>query len=159
MRSRSQASVRQSIDDRNHQDVTEEPSMTTAPAFVRAANPPHPPLARPRPARGPERGLDRTRPDQRAPAVGAGGDRRARRPALVIGAYGDVQWVRNLRAAGEGEIPVGGRTETVSARELDRTEATDFYARVLPAMVSRLPWFGRLFARVLFTAAAPGGSR
>ena len=93
-----------------------------------------------------------TRPDQRALAVGAGGDRRAPRPALVIGAYGDVQWVRNLRAAGEGEILVGGRTETVSARELDRTEATDFYARVLPAMVSRSPWFGRLFARVLFTA-------
>jgi deazaflavin-dependent oxidoreductase (nitroreductase family) len=73
----------------------------------------------------------------------------------VIGAYGDVQWVRNLRAAGEGELRVGGRTETVTARELDETEATDFYARILPTYVRALPWFGRLFARVLFATAAP----
>jgi hypothetical protein len=73
----------------------------------------------------------------------------------VIGAYGDVQWVRNLRAAGEAEIRVRGRAEHVVARELDHAEATDFYAHILPSYVRRLPWFGRLFARILFAAAAP----
>jgi hypothetical protein len=43
----------------------------------------------------------------------------------------------------------------VVARELDSAEATDFYARILPTYVRRLPWFGRLFARILFGAAAP----
>ena len=132
--------------------------MTTAPAFVRAANP----LTRRLLALGLPAGPNVVL-TVRGRTSGSRGRRRWRssssKACVVIGAYGDVQWVRNLRAAGEGEILVGGRTETVSARELDRTEATDFYARVLPAMVSRLPWFGRLFARVLFTAAAPGGSR
>jgi deazaflavin-dependent oxidoreductase (nitroreductase family) len=73
----------------------------------------------------------------------------------IIGAYGDVQWVRNLRAAGAAEIRVRGRTEPVAARELDRTEAIAFYGRTLPTYVGRLPWFGRLFARILFAAAAP----
>jgi deazaflavin-dependent oxidoreductase (nitroreductase family) len=73
----------------------------------------------------------------------------------VIGAYGDVQWVRNLRAAGEAEVAVRGRVEPVVARELDRTEATEFYAHILPAYTSRLPWFGRLFTRVIFATAAP----
>jgi hypothetical protein len=73
----------------------------------------------------------------------------------VIGAYGDVQWVRNLRSAGEAEVRVRGRTEPVLARELDWTEAIDFYARTLPTFTARLPWFGRLFARILFVAAAP----
>ena len=43
----------------------------------------------------------------------------------------------------------------MAARELDRSEATDFYARILPTYVRRLPWFGRLFTRILFGVAAP----
>ena len=39
IRSRSPVRVRQSIDDSKHANVTEEPLMTTAPAFVRASNP------------------------------------------------------------------------------------------------------------------------
>ena len=75
---------------------------------------------------------------------------------FVMGAYGDVQWCRNLRAAGEAEIQVRGRVpEQVRAAELDHAAATDFYARLLPAFVARLPWFGRMFGRILFSAAAP----
>jgi hypothetical protein len=73
----------------------------------------------------------------------------------VIGAYGNVQWVRNLRAAGEAEIGVRGKTEGVVARELDQTEATDFFARILPSYVGRFPWIGRAFARILFGSVAP----
>lgn len=73
----------------------------------------------------------------------------------VIGAYGDVQWVRNLRAAGEADIRVAGKPEHVIASELDAAEATRFYGETLPSYVARLPWFGRLFARVLFRLALP----
>ena len=129
--------------------------MTSAPAFVRASNPLSSRLLRlGLPAgpnvlltvRGRKSGLPRTAP---VAVVELDGRR------WVIGAYGDVQWVRNLRAAGEAEIRVRGRAEPVLAHELDRAEATDFYARILPTYVRRLPWFGRLFARILFAAAAP----
>jgi deazaflavin-dependent oxidoreductase (nitroreductase family) len=129
--------------------------MTSAPAFVRASNPLSRSLLRlGLPAgpnvlltvRGRSSGLPRTAP---VAIVELDGRR------WIIGAYGDVQWVRNLRAASEAQIRFGGRAEHVVARELDTTEATDFYARTLPAFVGRLPWFGRLFARILFAAAAP----
>jgi deazaflavin-dependent oxidoreductase (nitroreductase family) len=73
----------------------------------------------------------------------------------VIGAYGDVNWVRNLRAAGEADLRIRGRVEHVLARELDQVEALTFFGRTLPAYVRRFPWFGRAFARLLFGVAAP----
>lgn len=129
--------------------------MTTAPAFVRASNPLSRRLLRLGTPMGPNvlltvRGRTSGLPRSTAVAVVESDGRR-----YVIGAYGDVQWTRNLRAAGEAEIHVGSHDEEVVARELDRTEATDFYARILPAYIGRLPWFGRAFGRILFTAAAP----
>jgi deazaflavin-dependent oxidoreductase (nitroreductase family) len=38
--------------------------------------------------------------------------------------YGIVDWVRNLRAAGEATLTRGRRSETVKARELPKGEAT-----------------------------------
>ena len=73
----------------------------------------------------------------------------------VIGAYGDAHWVRNLRAAGEGDIRVHGRTEHIAATELGPEAARAFFGETLPGYVRRLPWFGRAFARVLFRLAAP----
>jgi deazaflavin-dependent oxidoreductase (nitroreductase family) len=74
----------------------------------------------------------------------------------VIAVYGDVNWSRNLRAAGEADIRVGGgRTEHVIAHELDQAEATTFFAETLPGFIRRLPWFGRLFGAALFRFVAP----
>jgi deazaflavin-dependent oxidoreductase (nitroreductase family) len=73
----------------------------------------------------------------------------------VIGAYGDVNWVRNLRAAGEADLRSGRRTERVRAIELDQAAATRFFGETLPAFIGRLPWFGRGFARVLFGLVGP----
>ena len=73
----------------------------------------------------------------------------------VIGAYGDVQWVRNLRAAGEASIRIRGRDIHVTASELDPAAARTFYAETLPGFVAGFPWIGRAFARVLFGAIAP----
>jgi hypothetical protein len=68
----------------------------------------------------------------------------------VIGAYGDVQWVRNLRAAGDATIREHRVTVTVTARELEGAEAVEFYRVTLRGYVARFPWFGRAFARLLF---------
>jgi deazaflavin-dependent oxidoreductase (nitroreductase family) len=73
----------------------------------------------------------------------------------LIGAYGDVHWTRNLRAAGEADFRLHGRTEHVTADELDRAVATTFFRETLPAFVARLPWFGRVFARILFRLVGP----
>jgi len=73
----------------------------------------------------------------------------------VIGAYGDVQWTRNLRAAGEAEIRLRGSEVHVVARELDEADRVRFFGVTLPAYVGRLPLVGRLFAKVFFPLAAP----
>jgi len=73
----------------------------------------------------------------------------------VIGAYGDVNWTRNLRAAGEADIRLRGVSQHVRAVELDRASAEEFFGVTLRRYVSRFPWFGRAFARVLFGAVAP----
>ena len=54
--------------------------------------------------------------------------------------YGIVDWVRNLRAAGEAILTRGRRAETVMARELPEGEA----ALVLQADIKRNP-FARYF--------------
>jgi deazaflavin-dependent oxidoreductase (nitroreductase family) len=135
--------------------VTEDHPMTTAPAIVRAANPLTRRLLRIGLPMGPNvlmtvRGRTSGVPRTAPVAIPEIDGRR-----YVIGAYGEVQWVRNLRAAGEADIDVHGRTEHVRAIELDRAAAVDFFARTLPGYVARLPFLGRLFAAVLFRLAAP----
>ena len=129
--------------------------MTTTLSLVRASNPLSRRLLRLGMPMGPNvlltvRGRTSGLPRSAAVAVVEIDDRR-----YIIGAYGEVQWVRNLRAAGEAEIRVRGRQELVAARQLDRAEATDFYTRILPAYISRLPKFGQLFGRLLFGVAGP----
>ena len=73
----------------------------------------------------------------------------------VIGAYGDVNWTRNLRAAGEATIRRGGRDVHVAAQELSAEEARTFYGELLPAYIAHFPALGRAFGRLLFGAVAP----
>jgi deazaflavin-dependent oxidoreductase (nitroreductase family) len=62
--------------------------------------------------------------------------------------WGDVQWVRNLRAAGRATITVRGRKEEVMATELDRTQRVEFFRDVLGPVARGMP-FGVRFIRVL----------
>jgi deazaflavin-dependent oxidoreductase (nitroreductase family) len=62
--------------------------------------------------------------------------------------FGDVNWVRNLRAAGEATITVGKRSEEVRAVELSKVEKVDFYREVLGPYVRRMRG-GRFLARFL----------
>ena len=80
--------------------------------------------------RGRKSGLDRTTP---VALVEIGGRR------WVIGTFGDVNWVRNLRAAGRATLSVGRRQEEVVATELDVEEGTAFFRDVLGHYVRGLP--------------------
>ena len=57
----------------------------------------------------------------------------------VIGTFGETNWVRNLRIAGEALVTAGKRREEVKAHELSPSEATAFFRDVLGPYVKRIP--------------------
>src|SRR5438874_6276813 len=68
----------------------------------------------------------------------------------VIGTFGEVNWVRNLRAAGEASLSVGKRREEVLATELDHQAATAFFRDVIGPYVRKMPvGFGPLLLSML----------
>jgi deazaflavin-dependent oxidoreductase (nitroreductase family) len=62
--------------------------------------------------------------------------------------WGDVHWVRNLRAAGRATITVRGHNEDVAATELDPTQRVEFFRDVL-GPVARDMRFGMWFIRTV----------
>lgn len=54
-------------------------------------------------------------------------------------AFGEVQWVRNLRAARRAVLQTGRKTEFVSARELSKEQATDVFAHILAPQIRGYP--------------------
>ena len=62
--------------------------------------------------------------------------------------WGDVQWVRNLRAAGNATVTVRGHKEDVTVTELDRDERVAFFTDVL-GPVARDMRFGMWFVRTV----------
>jgi deazaflavin-dependent oxidoreductase (nitroreductase family) len=68
----------------------------------------------------------------------------------IIGAYGDVQWTRNLRAAGEATIRIGSHDEQVRARELTHDEAaTWFREQLVPYATGQGAIWRRVGQRIL----------
>ena len=67
----------------------------------------------------------------------------------IIGTFGEVNWVRNVRATGEAVLTTGRRKESVQALELDRDETESFFAEVLGPYVRRLPLGRWLLGSVL----------
>src|SRR5216683_2785361 len=80
--------------------------------------------------RGRTSGLDRT-----TPVAVVSIDRRR----WVIATFGETNWARNLRAAGNATITVNRQAEPVSARELSTTEAEAFYRDTLAPYVNSIP--------------------
>ena len=62
--------------------------------------------------------------------------------------WGDVHWVRNLRAAGGATITVRGREEAIRATELDRDGRLGFFRDVLGPVARKIP-FGTWFIRTV----------
>jgi len=89
--------------------------------------------------RGRKSGLPRTTPL----AVIAVNGRR-----WVWSPWGESQWVRNLRAAGRATIAARGRTEEVTATELDPTERVEYFRDVLGRLARSIP-FGVQFIRIV----------
>lgn len=66
----------------------------------------------------------------------------------IIATFGDVNWSRNLRAAGEATIRVKRHTEQVRAVELSPTERAAFFRDVVGPYTRRL-LIGGLLLRML----------
>jgi deazaflavin-dependent oxidoreductase (nitroreductase family) len=62
--------------------------------------------------------------------------------------WGDVHWVRNLRAAGRATITVRGKKEEVRATELGKAQRVEFFRDVLAPVARGIP-FGTTFIRVV----------
>jgi deazaflavin-dependent oxidoreductase (nitroreductase family) len=62
--------------------------------------------------------------------------------------WGDVHWVRNLRAAGRATTTVRGRKDEVRATELDPAQRVEFFRDVLGPVAQGIP-FGVRFIRVV----------
>jgi deazaflavin-dependent oxidoreductase (nitroreductase family) len=61
--------------------------------------------------------------------------------------WGEVNWVRNLRAAGGATITLRRRSEEVRATELDQAQRVAFFRDVLGPIARRTP-FGVQFIRI-----------
>jgi len=61
--------------------------------------------------------------------------------------WGEVNWVRNLRAAGHATLSVRRRSEEIRATELDETQRVVFFRDVLGPLARRTP-FGVQFIRI-----------
>ena len=61
--------------------------------------------------------------------------------------FGEVHWVRNLRAAGRATITRKRRTEEVAARELSEDERVGFFRDTLGPLARSIP-FGVTFVRI-----------
>ena len=57
----------------------------------------------------------------------------------IIGTFGEVNWVLNLRAAGEASLKIGRRAETVRAVELAPAQRAEFFRNTLVPYVRRIP--------------------
>lgn len=64
----------------------------------------------------------------------------------VIGTFGEVNWVRNLRAAGDATVTVGRKAQEVRATELGLEERIAFFRDVIGPYVRRLPIGGLLLS-------------
>jgi deazaflavin-dependent oxidoreductase (nitroreductase family) len=61
--------------------------------------------------------------------------------------WGEVQWVRNLRAAGRATITVRSRIEEVTATELDPAQRIGYFRDILGPLARSIPlgaWFIRI---------------
>ena len=58
--------------------------------------------------------------------------------------WGEVHWVRNLRAAGRATITVRRRKEEVSSTELDARQRVEFFRDILGPLARSVPFGVRL---------------
>ena len=57
----------------------------------------------------------------------------------VSSPFGDVNWVRNLRASGEATLAIGRKQQSVKAIELSKEERVAFFRDLMGPFVRRIP--------------------
>jgi deazaflavin-dependent oxidoreductase (nitroreductase family) len=62
--------------------------------------------------------------------------------------WGEVDWVKNLRAAGKATVTIRTRKQEVKARELDEEQRRTFFREVMGAQARRAKGLGFLFFRM-----------
>src|ERR1051326_9526189 len=65
-------------------------------------------------------------------------------PRYLVAAFGEVNWVRNLRAAGQAQLTMGRRTEAIGVAELGAREAAPILKQFLRAS-QRVPFIKPYF--------------
>jgi deazaflavin-dependent oxidoreductase (nitroreductase family) len=88
--------------------------------------------------RGRRTGLPRTTPVTVMEAAGR---------RWVVSPFGDVDWVRNLRAAGRATLTVRRRREDVTATELTPDQAIAFFGGVHAPLARRNGWLAMWIVR------------
>ena len=73
----------------------------------------------------------------------------------VIGTFGETNWVRNLRAAGEAEVDIDGEHRHLRAVELTHEQAAGFFTNVIVPYVAHMPRLWRIGVSSLIKFAAP----
>lgn len=66
----------------------------------------------------------------------------------VVSAYGETNWVRNLRSSGEAVLTVRGRPSDVNAVELTTSEAEAFFIGELLPHIRTMPLPLRMVSRI-----------
>ena len=67
--------------------------------------------------------------------------------------FGDVNWVRNLRASGEATLTIGRKHQAVTAIELSKDERVAFFRDLMGPYVKRIPLgLGRLIVGAVLGA-------
>jgi len=69
--------------------------------------------------------------------------------------WGEVNWVRNLRAAGEAEVKLGGQMQPMRAVELDEAQSVRFFRDTVQPYIARLPRLWRAVAQLIMRGFAP----
>ena len=73
----------------------------------------------------------------------------------IMGAFGDVNWCRNLRANPQVTVRHGQRHEQLRAVELSTDEARSFFRETLPRAIRQMPLLVRLFGGLFLKVTAP----
>jgi deazaflavin-dependent oxidoreductase (nitroreductase family) len=73
---------------------------------------------------------------------------RVDRRVFLWAPWGEVNWVRNLRAAGRATIIERSGQEEVTATELDLSQRVEFFRDILAPYARRIP-FGFVFVRLV----------
>jgi deazaflavin-dependent oxidoreductase (nitroreductase family) len=135
--------------------VRQQGSVARAPSFIRLTSPLAERMLRLGMPMGPNRPLTVRGRKSGRPRTAVVAVVEVDRRRWVASPYGEVHWIRNLRAAGEALIERDGRQVAVRAVALSPEAGEAFYRDILAPYIGRLPLVWRVVTRTLLRRMAP----